>query len=120
MRDRRLAGFKIRRQHAVASYSLDFYCAKAKLAVEVDGAVHADPDQQAADALRTRHLNELGIRILRLPNELVLNHPSAMCDRILDALTNPTSKPPSAHRRWERGLGVRDRGRGTVPGVRPA
>jgi len=38
--DRQLLGFKFRRQHQVGDYILDFYCHEAKLAMELDGAVH--------------------------------------------------------------------------------
>ena len=36
LRGRRFAGFKFRRQHAVGGHILDFYCADAKLAVELE------------------------------------------------------------------------------------
>lgn len=44
---------RFRRQHPIGSYVLDFYCASARLCVEVDGPVHAEPDQRAHDAQRT-------------------------------------------------------------------
>ena len=46
---KRPGGFKIRRQHSAAEYVLDFYCAKMKLAIEVDGRAH----DSAPAALRT-------------------------------------------------------------------
>jgi len=43
IRDRRL-GFKLRRQHPIGRFILDFYCAEARLAIEIDGDIHAAPD----------------------------------------------------------------------------
>ena len=44
LRGRRFAGFKFRRQHTIGDYILDFYCADAKLAVELDGSQHGHGD----------------------------------------------------------------------------
>ena len=52
VRDRRLDGYKFRRQHGIGRYILDFYCSKAKLAVEVDGSVHDDPARAEYDRER--------------------------------------------------------------------
>ena len=62
-----LSGAKFRRQHPVESYILDFYCPAAKLAVEVDGAVHAIPEKIIHDRRRTAWLEAQGIRVLRYP-----------------------------------------------------
>ncbi|HYD26723.1 endonuclease domain-containing protein [Brevundimonas sp.] len=60
-----LDGLKFRRQHSIGIYILDFYCASAKLAVEVDGAVHSTPEQMAHDRRRTIWLETRGIAVLR-------------------------------------------------------
>jgi len=56
-------GLHFRRQHAVGRYILDFYCAAAKLCVEVDGPSHKQ--RGAYDQRRTQELSEQGIRVLR-------------------------------------------------------
>jgi very-short-patch-repair endonuclease len=48
----RRAGIKFRRQHPVGRYVLDFYCAAAKCALEIDGIVHEMGDQSERDAVR--------------------------------------------------------------------
>ena len=66
MRDRRFSGHKFRRQHAVAGYILDFYCAGLKLAIEVDGmAHHIDVDRFRRDRRRQNALVALGWTVLR-------------------------------------------------------
>ena len=69
LRGKRLAGLKFRRQHPIGPYILDFFCAEAKLAVEVDGESHADPDQSSHDRRRTVWLRERGLRVVRLAAE---------------------------------------------------
>jgi very-short-patch-repair endonuclease len=64
VRDRQV-GFKIRRQHPIGRFILDFYCAEAKLAVEIDGDAHEAPDQAVYDAARTAWLEERGYRVIR-------------------------------------------------------
>ncbi|MFN3559561.1 MAG: endonuclease domain-containing protein [Brevundimonas sp.] len=66
VRAHRLGGFKFRRQHPVGPYILDFYCAAARLAVEIDGRCHDDPDRAAHDRSRTRWLASQGIRVIRI------------------------------------------------------
>ena len=66
LRARRLEGCKFRRQHPCGAFILDFYCAAARLAVEVDGESHNDPDQIAHDRRRTRWLAARGIRVVRI------------------------------------------------------
>ncbi|HLL83788.1 MAG TPA: DUF559 domain-containing protein [Longimicrobium sp.] len=71
---------KFRRQHAVERFVLDFYCASAKLCVEVDGGIH--DEQQERDAARTEFLNARGIHIIRFRNEEVMDDPRAVLRRI--------------------------------------
>ena len=59
-------GWRFRRQHPIGAYVLDFYCDKARLAVEVDGSMHYVGDNPARDARRDAWLVEQGIRTLRL------------------------------------------------------
>ena len=56
LRDRRFSEFKFRRQYPCGIYFLDFFCTKAKLAVELDGGGHGFPDQRARDQTRNRFL----------------------------------------------------------------
>jgi very-short-patch-repair endonuclease len=69
-------GARFRRQHPIGAFVLDFYCPQAKVAVEVDGAGHADPDQAAHDHTRARWLNEQGIRVLRFAATDVMDEES--------------------------------------------
>ena len=69
LRGRRLAGLKFRRQHPIGPFVLDFCCVERRLAVELDGEVHAT--QQAHDAERETLIIAAGYRVLRVPNAAV-------------------------------------------------
>ena len=57
------SGFKFRRQHEVGKYVLDFYCAEARLCVEIDGEQHAL--RREKDEARDAFLGSLGVKTLR-------------------------------------------------------
>jgi very-short-patch-repair endonuclease len=79
LRDRRLHGFKFRRQQPVGSYIVDFICFEAKLIIELDGGQHGFDENLATDAARTAYLQSEGFRVMRYWNaELVKNFDGAM------------------------------------------
>lgn len=63
-RDR--GGLHFRKQHPAGPYGLDFYCAPAALAIEVDGAYHDRGDQPGRDATRDQWLANQGVLTLRI------------------------------------------------------
>ena len=71
-----------RRQQVIAGYVVDFYCASAKLAVEIDGASHRDRIEH--DALRDRALSEIGITTLRVRNDEVERDLSGVLRKIAE------------------------------------
>jgi very-short-patch-repair endonuclease len=84
LRDRRLGGWKWRRQVPVGPYVADFLCAAGKLVVELDGSQH---DVQASyDARRTAYLATRGLTVLRFDNRDALTNEHGVCAAILDAL----------------------------------
>ena len=62
---KRPQGFKFRRQHPLGPFIADFYCAAARLIVEVDGASHDMGDRAASDSRRDAWLRAQGIRVIR-------------------------------------------------------
>jgi very-short-patch-repair endonuclease len=69
LRNRRLDGLKFRRQHPVGPFVVDFCCPERRLAIELDGAVHAA--QWENDAERESLLATACYRVLRFPNDAV-------------------------------------------------
>ena len=85
LRARKLDGLRFRRQHPIGQFIVDFYCAEANLAVEVDGAVHSGQHDQ--DEARDRDLNARGVTVLRITNDEALNDPDHVLRRIREFLT---------------------------------
>jgi very-short-patch-repair endonuclease len=61
----------IQRQKTTGHYIVDFYCASAKLVIEIDGSQHFEPDKIEADSLRDEYLNSLGLEVKRYANNEV-------------------------------------------------
>ena len=85
LRNRRL-GAKFRRQFPIGNRVVDFYCFQHRLAIELDGGVHSQIDQMRKDAAKEDHLRTLGIRLLRIPNAMVLEHPEEFVRKVIEAM----------------------------------
>ena len=70
------------RQKVIGKYVVDFYCAKAKVVVELDGSGHYSEQGLEYDEERTYHLKGYGIRVIRIPNAEIHNHFRGVCDYI--------------------------------------
>ena len=70
LRLRRCGGARFRRQHVLAGFIVDFYCPALRLVVELEGAVHDDPERRNYDDLRQRELEGRGYRVVRIRNEM--------------------------------------------------
>lgn len=70
-RDRRLKGFKFRRQHPAGRFIADFYCVEAGLVVELDGSEHDDPEERQADEARQQFLERQRLKVVRFRNSEV-------------------------------------------------
>ena len=85
LRGRRFAGYKFRRQQPIfdANAIADFYCATAKLVVELDGETHVG--REAHDAARQRRLETTGLSVLRFLNSDVYDDREMVEDTIWTA-----------------------------------
>jgi very-short-patch-repair endonuclease len=84
LRDRRLGGFKFRRQHPCPPYVLDFYCDAQRLAIELDGGQHLD--DMVRDVRRDAFLRGHGIRVLRFWNDVVFKETENVLEAIWQGL----------------------------------
>jgi very-short-patch-repair endonuclease len=96
LRNRRLNGFKFRRQIPIGNYIIDFYCHDAKLAIEADGGQHSEPAHLAYDRRRTEFLERREIHVIRFWDHHALKHTDAVKGMIYRALMERTSSgiPP--------------------------
>ena len=79
---RQTFGIAFTRQKVYGNYILDFYCPKAKLAIELDGSQHYEQDALFYDEKRTAYLNQHGIVVLRYTNRDVHIRFKEVCDDI--------------------------------------
>lgn len=80
---RKCGGRKFRRQHPIEPYIVDFDCAEANLVVEIDGDSHEG--RQEYDRRRDEFLEGLGLTILRVSNDDVLDNLDGVAEAILRA-----------------------------------
>ncbi len=86
LRNRQRCNQKFRREHPLGVYIADFYCAAAKLVVEIDGASHETEESKQYDAARDRWMQNEGIRVLRFSCEQVENETQKVIRKIDEAL----------------------------------
>ncbi len=79
-------GFKVRRQHTVRGYIVDFAILEAGLIVELDGEYHSEEQQRIYDEARTDFLKELGLTLIRFRNEEVLQNVEEVIEKIKIAI----------------------------------
>jgi very-short-patch-repair endonuclease len=94
LRNHHLSGRKFRRQYPFHGFILDFYCAEAKIAIELDGQIH--DRQKDYDLARQRIIESHGIKVIRFMNEMIMNNINTVLDSIRKACIFPS---PSAMER---------------------
>ncbi len=92
LRRKNVGEYKFRRQHPIDRFIVDFFCAEARLVIEVDGAVHDYTQEE--DAIRTEFLESRGLRVIRFSNDEVLQDIDSVLERIKESLQSPL--PPAS------------------------
>ena len=73
---------RFQRQKAIGNYIADFYCAKARLVVELDGGGHYTAEQAEQDRRRTEALERMNLQVLRVSNLDIQNNLQGVCEYI--------------------------------------
>ena len=73
---------QFRRQHPIGPYIVDFYCAKARLVIELDGSQHYAASGMERDRIRTAFLEERGLKVLRFSNSDINMYFQRVCTAI--------------------------------------
>ena len=89
---------KIYKQRIIGKFIVDFYCACAKLVIEVDGSQHYEPQGMAYDAERSAFLTSLGLEVLRFSNRDVDRDFHGVCTQI-DLTIQKRLQGPLSHLR---------------------
>ena len=73
---------RFQRQKAIGNYIADFYCAKARLVIELDGGGHYTADQAEKDKVRTKELEKMDLKVLRICNIDIDHNFCGVCKKI--------------------------------------
>ncbi|GJE26783.1 endonuclease domain-containing protein [Methylobacterium organophilum] len=98
VRGGRFRGAKFKRQVPIAPFIADFFCASARLIVEIDGPVHEAEDRRRRDAARDAWLTGQGFLVLRFSTDLVLSHLGAVMDAVGAAIDDRGFPSPASLR----------------------
>ena len=79
----------VNRQKVIGHYIVDFYCASAKLVIELDGSQHYESEGTVADRERDLALSSLGITVVRYSNDDVNRNFDGVCTDLLRRLDLP-------------------------------
>lgn len=82
-------GIRFRKQHPIGAYRADFYCASARLVIEIDGMAHDMGDRPRRDVARTETLERSGYRVMRIAAADVLRDVDAVSDAIVSYAASP-------------------------------
>ena len=80
------------RQKVLGKYIVDFYCAEAKLIIELDGSQHYEDRSIENDAQRTAFLEGYGLKVIRIPNNEVNQIFRGICEHIDAAVKQSLSQ----------------------------
>ena len=83
------------RQKVIGRYIVDFYCAEAKLVIELDGSQHFEDVGAKADKERDAYLRSLGLSVLRYPNSAIWGNFEGVCEDILNRLSDGSTSSAS-------------------------
>lgn len=74
------------RQKPIGDYIVDFYCSKAKIAIELDGSQHYKEKEIIKDKIRTNFISKYGIKVIRIPNNEITSNFEGVCAYIDDII----------------------------------
>ena len=86
LRGKQLKGCQFYRQKIIGNYIADFYCPKAKVAIEVDGGQHYSAEGKEKDKMRDDYMTIEGITVLRFSDREVLRNLDAVLEKIWSGL----------------------------------
>ena len=86
VRNEKVLGLHFRRQQVLHGFIADFFCNDLNLVVEVDGGIHEQ--QKDYDELRTKIINQYGIKVLRFTNEEVINKSDWVLKKLQEAASS--------------------------------
>jgi very-short-patch-repair endonuclease len=93
VRRKQIMSVQFYRQKPLLNFIVDFYCAKARLVIELDGGQHFDDEYQQKDSVRDKALEGIGLLVLRFDNHQVLTETESVIKRIFDVVEERLLNP---------------------------
>jgi 5-methyltetrahydrofolate--homocysteine methyltransferase len=81
LKNKKLKGYKFRRQHKIGRFVVDFFCHKGDLIIEADGTIHDNRKEE--DERRSEWLTSHGFKVIRFTNEEILFNIDRVKEKIL-------------------------------------
>ncbi|HKB44947.1 MAG TPA: chorismate synthase [Chitinophagaceae bacterium] len=103
VRNKKINGYKFRRQHPIAGYIPDFVCLERRLVIEIDGDYHNEEEQKKYDTLRTTLLKEINYQLIRFTNEQVLEKMPWVLEEIRKFLLSESNSPSPLEKELQSG-----------------
>ena len=103
LRRRSADGWHFRRQQVIEGFIVDFFCAKLRLVLEVDGEVHDRPEVIEYDRFRDEVLVARGLKVVRVLNRELTEQAIADVVRARQAELGVSPPPPRGGGGWGRG-----------------
>ena len=92
LRNRKMFGYKFKRQYSIDQYVVDFFCPELKLALEIDGGIHEMEENKLYDKERQSYIESYGIEFLRIKNEELLGNPNKAFEKIAEKIKSMQNK----------------------------
>jgi very-short-patch-repair endonuclease len=86
IKGKQLKGYQFYRQRIIGNYIVDFYCPKAKLVIELDGAHHSSNEGLKKDKMRDDYIKEQKLKVLRFSDRDVFENLNGVLERIYEIL----------------------------------
>ena len=99
IRMKQLKGCQFYRQKPIGDYIVDFFCPRAKLAIEIDGSQHSSSEATEYGRMRDEYLMSLGLKVLRFNNNEIMKNIEGVVERIMEEipLSPPFTKGETRH-----------------------
>lgn len=89
LRAGQIHGLKFRRQYSIGRYIVDFFCPEERLAIEIDGDSHYEPNAVEYDRERDKFIESKNIKLIRLSNKEIIENIEGAVSNIVEATDTP-------------------------------
>lgn len=86
LKGRQIKNAQFYRQKPIGNYIADFYCAKYKIVIELDGSQHYTDEGLEYDSERDTYLKFMGLKVLRFTNIQIMKELNSVLEVIFNEM----------------------------------